>query len=237
MAITRVQYEQNYISNTGAFNTAQTAGNLILIIVQGYNYNGTPSSITCTTSGTDTITKFTQALGPSFGAGLIGWYIWNCEAGTPTYTVGGVPDDVSCTIYEYSGVDNTADPLIDADTITNSSANPLGVTLTTEAGGALMFFWGDEINLSYSAMNTGATQIFFDTTRYAAAAENLNTSAGTTTVNATVSSDVENMVIAASFRVPGGASSIKDFNGLVYASTKTKNGLAVASIKNDNGLA
>lgn len=217
MAITRVQYEQNYVASSGALNTSQTAGNLIIIVAQGYSYNGTPSSLTCTSTNADVPVKITSALGPNFGAGVVMWYIWNCLSGTPVYSVGGLPDDSSITIYEYAGVDASADPLIDGDSITNSSANPLGVTLTTEANGMILFHWGDEVNLSYSSMNTGATQIFFDTGRYAASAENLSTSAGTTTVNATVSSDVDNMIVAASFREAssGGAASVSPGTGVI----------------------
>ncbi len=204
MSITRVQKKQCYIASSGAFNVSQTAGNLIILEVQGYSYNGTPATITCTSTGSDTPIKATQALGPNYGAGKILWYIWDCEAGTPTYSVGGVPDDCSLTLYEYAGVDATADPLIDADFITNSSANPLGVSLTTEAGGLLFFSWGNEVSLSFSSMNSGATLITFDTGRYMADAENLNTSAGSTTVDANVSSDVDNMIVAASFRAAGG---------------------------------
>ena len=213
MSISLVQKKQCYIASSGSLNSAQTAGNLIVITVQGYSYNGTPSSLTCTTNNSDTPVKIEAVTESSFGAGLVLWYIWNCGSGTVTYTVAGLPDDCSLTIYEYSGVDASADPLIDSFSIINDTSNPLGASLTTEAGGLIFWTWGNEVSLSYTSMNSGATEITYDTARYTADAQNLSTSAGSTSVTANVSSDSYNMIVAASFRAAGGGGGTSNISG------------------------
>src|SRR5579872_5150972 len=133
MAITLVQQA----GHTGgassvAFGSNNTAGNFIFVIIDDPN-GGTIPTPTDTAGDTfHQVIQFTQSGGDNIGF----WYAWNCLGGANTVQNTNSYDVFQ--IYEWSGIKNTADPLITSNSANSSSNTVPSVSETTTVDGCLI---------------------------------------------------------------------------------------------------
>lgn len=210
MAITRVQVTANYTGGTYslAWGTAPTTGNLLIAVQQGYGLSDSfpYNSCTCTDTNGNIWIKAGVNAGAAFGSILHVWYCWNAIGGAATVSMGyaGAADG-GMVLFEYSGVDNTADPLIDF-VAPFGSANPLTQSILTEASGLLIAQWGSEISDDFGSFTADTTLISSHADGdWWAWSDNTSTSAGSLNpgVNITPGAD-DQMMVGISFRGIGG---------------------------------
>jgi hypothetical protein len=186
MAITLIQSKIG--STTPAtFTNPTVAGNLIVVWV-GFSATA-PTGISVTDGSGNTY--HAVGSGPmgatSLGESLQMFYAWNCTAATPTVTVASSSGVFQLDLAEFSGVQNTSDPLdtsnAQSDTLGGSgNANNSSPVNTTVDNGLLthMYDWG---GAGATGAYTGiwAVNPFDDTL----AAWALSTTAGTYQTNLT----------------------------------------------------
>lgn len=240
MAIGRVQYRAVYTGSPLAYNSNISAGSLLIALNVGYDINAATSSCSDNNSNTWHLVDLDYSAMPG-GCVINMWYCWNANAGATTVTMNFANQaDVGTAIFEYSGVDASADPLIDKSTLLRGATNPLVKSLTTEAGGMAFGCWHNDFTDDYVSMVAGLTEISnHEDGHWWAFSENISTSAGTVNAGANTGGDSNNLFVGVSFRAAGGGggSSIKTVDSLVKANVKTFGGLAIASVKTINTLA
>lgn len=185
MAIALVQSKTGTtspISPTSAF----TAGNLLVLWV-GYNANeaGQPT----VSDGSNTWHPIRTPSGNStLGESCQMFYAWNCNGGTPSIAISGTTSGVyQFDVAEFSGVQNTSDPLdtSNSQNATTGDANNSSPVTTTVANDLLttVFDWGT-VGGTFSGI--WAVSPFDDTTgawglATSAGSYSMNLSAGTNT--------------------------------------------------------
>ncbi len=196
-----VQSKGNF--NTGSdpvsvtFDNPVTAGNFIAIQYQGGI--GT-FGINCTSNNGNTVTPF-AAQDIAFQSSIGGFYVWNAAAGSTTITGSGIMSAGQIFIAEYSGVKNSADPLLDAGGA-QGSTSPLVDSLTFGANSLLVMEWFNKTNDDITGLSTGLTQVIHDTTAGACTyAHELGATATTKNVGCTTSGDSLNVMVCAAFEL------------------------------------
>jgi len=125
---------------TCTFPGANTLGNLIVVIAISFNggNSNTFSAPTDTAGNTYHLAQFAPNNGTTDGSGVI-YYAWNCKAAGAGNVV-----SISCSTdingleaLEYSGVQNTLDPLDNANFATGAGGTT-SVNLTTTVAGDLI---------------------------------------------------------------------------------------------------
>lgn len=135
---------------TLSFTASNTAGNLIVVGVQSWNF---AASVSDSRGNTYTLATSTTSAGGNL---LYVFYAKNIAAGANTVTVTG-PTGGNIDILEYSGLD-TATPLDQVKAATGASGNPDTGAVTTAAANELIFGFAQIDANVVSGPGTGFTQ-------------------------------------------------------------------------------
>ena len=170
--ITRLQRLQTYIGSS--VTATVTAGSLLIVSHQGDG--SSPSGISDTAGNTWTKGQEIYEVNGRPSSGTAIWYCWNCTGGATIITVTGYELDTSVNLYEYSGVENTYDPIIDSAQHPLVTGNTVGISISTQEGGLMFGYWGNQVDgLDYGGFIGNGNVIFSYGGASNAAFENLST--------------------------------------------------------------
>ncbi len=190
-AISLVQSNSTYPGGTGptglAFSSNNTAGNLIVVGVQGANNSADP---TITDTRGNTYVKVGSVHGGSGTAYSYLYYAKNIAAGANTVTV-TLPNgnDLGFHISEWSGVDTTSPFNASSSDVATSSVTVWSTTnlTTTAADTVLIAFTGTENSAETFTAGTNFTKLTEQTSHSSMVQYRIVSSAGTYRATATVS--------------------------------------------------
>lgn len=214
MAATLVQQKINNSIGvnpaTLTFDSAVTAGNLIVVF-----YYGTIGAFgtTCTDNIGNTYT-LARDEHQGFNESLSMFYTYNSAGGTPTISCGGIASSSGISMFEFSGVDSGADPLMDS-----GGAQGTGTTLQDS-----LVFGDDALLLAgfYNETSDNETGLVgVDTVANHSSSGNrdveaykLSQTATTMNVGFTCSSSSDNVVAVAAFKLAAVAPANATITGL-----------------------
>jgi len=144
-------------SNSLPYPANNTAGNLLVCFVMGYN-NFNPD--TCIDSNSNTWNYAgTMQVNPVTGNVINVYYAYNCNAGANTVSFTGPISALNCVILEYSGVKNTADPFISPIGGNTGNGNPLQGSLTFGVDCLVLMQWYNNNTDDYTGLTAGLSLI------------------------------------------------------------------------------
>jgi hypothetical protein len=136
-----VQKRSVYPGTSLAYSSNVTAGNLLVVWLVWTS--GTLTGVSGSLNGAFTVSS-------TSGTGITKCaiaYKFNCSGGAETISAAGAPTDLGFTIYEFSGIQTSSDPLdgsIASTTIASSTTTPTSASFSNSVTGLIFVGIGDE---------------------------------------------------------------------------------------------
>jgi hypothetical protein len=190
---------------TATYATTPTAGNLLTVALWSFSMEVTASFTTPTDTAANTYIlaiEFTDSSSNTDGSGAL-YFAWKCltqASNIVTESVPGQTIDFLC-VSEYSGVQNSSNPIGPTNSVTVVSGATTQVTLTgVEAGSLIIAVAHQDGTLMTAATPAGATIRFIDSTiDHVCYLDYVSAAGGSVTVGVTPPDGANGNIAAAAF--------------------------------------